>query len=590
MVASVLLVTACGTRPVIQDEPPSWSMGFEHPIKFQLLVDEDLLVVATTRHLYGLDPVSGETLWRQRNVVVSSNDLISMGGDGYLLVNDAAGGAFDDRGTNILALDPKSGEIVWESRLLEGKILQGTLGNSQKTLFFTQVLNAHGDDRGFLSGALGRKGLGSGYEQQPYFGALDVSSGRLLWSQEYEKAVRMRPSQRRVLDENADWTYIRPFDLGLYHPPVHANGLLCLTYTGINCYNADTGKLAWRKKFSVIEDELAMTYANPVVDETSIITTGNHHVRAYDLATGKSLWKSRRFDIVPEILLGNDVVYGQLGGQFFHLDKEKWKWKGEFGVFALNKKNGKTLWKYDNADDAISNILVYGDEVWLADEKHLIALDRRNGKKRFKVRHHFEEPPVYVALNELSQVVLVGEGEAAAFDPDHEKFVWYKRHAPVGPGAWKRFSRGLLHASGNILKFGSFVLSKGIGLLPSLAVPVGSINFKVINTKKIVSRSIARGGRRMAYQSGFSGDWEGNQSLSGNYQYFVTQPKGSKNVTLAMLNLSTGKTERLIRMDADYPNLVIDEGNNKIYETFGQQLVALPLQTEPAHYATLSQQ
>lgn len=588
----VLLVSACATQPplTLQDELPNWAVKFDRPIEFQLLVDDALLVVGTIRHLYGIDPKTGNTLWRQRNVAVTSDNLTFLGEDSYVLVNDAAGGAFDDRDTHILALERESGEIVWESSLLEGKILQGILDDSHEVLFFTSVANAHGDDRGFLSGTFGRKGLRSGFKQKPYLSALEVSSGRLLWTQPFPRTVLMRPSQKRQLDEKADWSYTRPFDLGLYHPPLLAGGLVCLTYNGIHCFNVKTGKPVWKDRFSVLENELALSYAYPVVDQTTIIITGDHRVRAHDLATGKRLWKSEKFDIIPELLVGGEVLYGQLGGQFFNIDKEKWKWKGDFGVFALHKTSGETIWIYDDADDAMTNILVYGDEIWFADKKHLIALDRFDGSLLFRVRHEFEGSPVYAALNEMQEILLVGDGEAAAFDPDLGTSIWHVRHAPVGPGAWRRFSTGLLHTSGNILKFSSFVLSHGIGLLPSLVLPIGGIGFKVINTKKIVSRSMGRTGRRMTYNTGPSGSGVGSANLSGNFQYFVTRPKGTKQVVLAVVNLSNGQTERLIRMDADYPNLVIDEGNDKIYATFGHQLMALPLGTDASMRPALSQQ
>ncbi len=585
------MMSACASKPpVIQDEPPDWALEFDRPIEHQVLISEELLVVATTRHLYGIDPATGTRLWRQRNIAATGSDLISAGKDSYLLVNDAAGGAFDDRDTNILALDQQTGEIVWESKMLEGKVLQGTLDEKKDILFFTKVQKAHGDDRGFLSGTFGRKGLGSGFEQQPHFGALDVSTGRLLWSQAFSRAVRMRPNQRRQLDDNSDWTAMRTFDLGLYHPPLSANGMVCLTYDGIHCYDAATGAPAWENRHPVIENELALSYANPVASGSSVITASDHRVRAYDLTTGKKLWQSRKFDIIPELLVDKNIVYGQLGGRFLNIDKEKWKWKGDFGVFALNKSNGKTLWKYKKANDAVTNILVYGDEVWLADENNLIALNRFTGKKKHRIRHKFKDPPVYAALNEAGRILLVGEGEAATFHPQLGTSEWHVRHEPIRPGAWRRFADGLLRASGNILKFGSFVLSHGGGLLPSLAVPLGSVDFKIINTKSIVSRGMGRSGRRMAYQSGFSGNWEGNQSLSGNFQYFVTKPDGTDHVVLAMVNLSNGKTERMIRMDADRPNLVLDESNNKVFEIFGRRLVALPLQTSASDYPSLTQQ
>jgi len=582
----VALISACASNtPKPQEAPPDWTIDFDRPVAFQLLVRDDLLIVGTVRHLYGIDPATGKTLWRKRNVAITRDDLTPLGDRSYVLVNDAAGGAFDDRDTNILALDNNTGDILWESRILQGKILQGALDDSEEIFYFTTVPKAHGDDRGFLAGALPGKGFGSGYEQVPYLHALEVSTGRLLWNRAFEHEVLLRPAMSRQLDEKDDWTYTRPFDLGLYHPPFVAGNLVCLTYTGIYCYDRASGNLSWKRKFDVIEHDLALSYANPLVDNDTIITSGNRRVRAYDRRNGNVQWKSEKFDIVSELLLDGNTVYGQLGGQFFDIDSEKWKWKGDFGVVALDRRNGKTLWKYDDADDASTNLLIYDDKIWLADKKHLIALDRFDGHVRYRQEHGFEEPPVYAALNEMGQVVLVGDGEAAAFAPDLGTRDWYVQHAPIKPGAWSRFSTALMRATGNVLKFGTFLLSHGVGVLPSLAVPIGSVNFKIISTKKIVTTTAGRTARRLTYHSGFDEGGVGNLNLSGNFQYFVTQPHGSGKAALAMLNLSTGKTERMIRMDAEYPDLVIDEGNNKIYENIGQQLLALPLEHPSPSYA-----
>lgn len=586
----VMLLSACASKPPkVQDEPPNWEVMFDRQIEFQSLVNDDLLVVGTNRHLYGVDPDSGQQLWRQRNVAATRNDLVSLGKGSYLLVNDATGGAFDDRDTHIIALDQKSGAMVWESRLLEGKILQGTLGESGEVLFFTSVLKAHGDDRGFLSGAFG-KGMGSGFEQQPYLNALDVSTGRMLWTRAFVRPVLMRPVHRPQLDDGSDYLHTRPFDLGLYHPPVAAGSMVCVTYDGVTCYDARTGQPVWDDRFAVLEDELGLSYANPVLDGETIITTGQNRVRAFDSVTGEARWRSERLSIVAELQMDERAVYGQLGGRFFHIDKEEWEWDGNFGAFALDKTNGKTIWKYQRADDSITNLLVNDDKIWLADESHLVALDRKTGKVKIKLRHKFEDAPVYTALNEAGQIVVVGEHEVSAFDPEGHKSLWYVNHPPVRPGAWRRFGRGLLRLTGNVLKFSSFVLSQGVGLLPSLVAPIGSVDFKIINTKRIVSNTLRRSGRRMTYQSVLREDGVGNANLSGNFQYFVTKPKRIDHVVLAVVNLSTGETERLVRMDAQYPNVVINEGHNKIYETSGQKLVALPMETDVSNYTALSGQ
>jgi len=581
VVSLVGLVAACASGPSKpKEDQPNWSIKFDRPVAFQTLVNDNLLVVATIRNLYGINPETGDTLWRQRNVAVAGNDLTPLGEHSYLLVNDSAGGAFGDRDTNILALNYSTGAIAWESRILQGKILQGVLDGSEKVFYFTTVAKAHGDDRGFLSGALGRKGIGSGYKQIPYLHALDVSTGKLLWTRPFDNAVLLRPGQSMQFDEKDDATRTRPFDLGLYHPPLIAGQLICLTYQGINCYNAHTGAVAWKHRYRVLTDKLALSYANPLLDNGTLITSGDHHVRAYNLADGKSQWRSERLGIVSELLLDQGILYGQLGGQFFNIDNDKWKWKGDFGVVALDRNTGKTLWKYKDAKDGSTNILVYGDKVWLADKKYLIALDRFHGKELYRQKHECKEAPVFAAINEMGQVILVGDGEAAAFEPNMGTQEWYVRHAPLNSGSWSRFSTALMHATGNILKFGSFLLSHGLGALPSLGVGVGGTNLNIISGKKIVTSAADRNAKRLTYHSGVGDDEVGNANLSGNFQYFITRSGGRKKVDLAVLNLSTGKTERMIGMDADHPNLVIDEGNNKIYENFGDRLIAMPLENK----------
>lgn len=573
----VLLLAACASRPpAVKEDLPHWGMVFERPIDFQLLVNEDLLVVGTLRHLYGMDPEAGEILWRQRNVAVSSRDLLPLDDHGLLLVSDAAGGAFHDRDTQVIAIEQATGEIAWESTLVEGKVLQGVLDGDGNIFYFVNVTKSHGDDSGFLSGVFG-KGIGSGYEQVPVLNALEVASGRILWSRSFGTKVRMRPSYARQLDDKDDWSDTRPFDLDLFHPPVIAGERLCVTYAGIHCYDRYNGEPLWAHAFDVIENDLALSYAYPAVAGDAIIVTGENRVRAYDLATGQRRWQSERLDIVSELIVDEDVIYGQLGGRFLDVDNEKFKWKGNFGVVALDRKTGKKLWEFDSADDAVTNVLVYGDRIWIADEHRLYAIDRKTGRVRLKQKHGFDQPPEFVALNETGQVVLVGDGQAAAFDVEKGAPLWIVQHPPIGPGAWARFGEGLRRSTGNALKFLSFVVGRAGGVLPSLSLPLGSVDFNIISTRRVVSNQLGRSGRRMAYRSAVFDSDGGNANVSGNFQYFVTQPKGYDKPALAVVNLATGETERFIRMDAERPNLVIDEASDNLYQAFDQQLVALPL-------------
>ena len=44
---------------------PIWSQTLERPVAFHNLVDTRILIAATGRHLYGMDPNTGRIRWRE---------------------------------------------------------------------------------------------------------------------------------------------------------------------------------------------------------------------------------------------------------------------------------------------------------------------------------------------------------------------------------------------------------------------------------------------------------------------------------------------------------------------------------------------
>ncbi len=580
VVCWVWLSAGCATAPEVQERPPAWEIKFEHPIGFQTLIDDGLLVTATSRHLYGINLANGQRRWRLRNISASAGDLMTIGDAPYILISDASGGHYDDAGTHMLAVDRHSGELVWESPVLKGRVLQATVDPVNGVLFVVTVPQAHGDDRGVLSSILPGKGLFSGLKREPQLHALELSTGRLLWQQAFGQKVALRPSYRPILDDDAEWVFNRPFTLGLYHPPLVADGKLCVTYSGVRCFDARNGQLLWQQKFDVIEDDLALSYANPVLQGNLIYTSGNNRIRVFNISTGKQLWRSKRFDFVPEVLVDKDVVYGQLGGRFFDIGKEKWVWKGDFGAVALDRQTGKVVWKYKDAMGSITNLLVFGELVWFADGERLLAINRKTGAVSVEIEHELQKRPIFVALNEDRRILLISEDAVAAYHEVTGKRLWYTQHPQARPSIWRRFSSGLLQASGSVLKLGSFVIANVGGLLPAipaLTLPLGGrVKVKLINTKTLVVDTSRDTGRRFVYQASAVADNAPYTNLRGGYQYFITQPKGHDQA-LAAVNLRTGKTDRLVALPSRYPNLVIDEANGNIYQAIEKRLVAVPL-------------
>ena len=343
----------------------AWNARFDHPIQFQTLVDSGLLLVGTGRHLYGVDPRTGRELWRKRDLTVEAEDLLSVPGTDLLLVNDDHGGKFSDKESSVVALDRATGADRWESKLVKGKGMHVVADTESNILVLVTVKEPRGE--------------GHELKRKPRLNVLDLATGKRLWDRDFDSDVMLRPSLDAEISRGDRKQRERSFDLGNFQMPVVAGGQLFVTYRGIACYDAKTGDRLWRHNYDVREGDLALSDAEPIVDGQIVYTSGEGKVRAIDRVTGKRLWESDDFGVVPELFVDELAIYGRLGGRFYDVDDEEWRWKGPYGAVAIDRATGKRIWRYGGGNDSITNLSIVGDRVWLGDEERVIGLDRATG-------------------------------------------------------------------------------------------------------------------------------------------------------------------------------------------------------------------
>jgi outer membrane protein assembly factor BamB len=563
-----------------EPEDSVWKTSFEHGIAFQLLMDADTLLVGTSRHLYCVDPRSGEQRWRARDLHVKPEDVLSVPGTSAILINQDFGGRFADRETTVIAVDRATGNEMWESKLIKGKGLQAVADPASGALVLVTVKEPHGDDNGLFAGMLPGKGLGSGFERKPRVNAIELATGRVRWSVEFDDEVLMRPSLDAELARGGGKQKDRPFDLSLYHPPLVVGDQVFVTYKGLTCYDLGTGERLWRQEYNTREGELALSYADPIVDGDIVYATGGGRLRAFDRTTGARLWESRDFGVIPELSIDDRAIYGRLGGRFYRVKDEEWEWRGSFGAVAVDRRTGREIWKYDSANDSITNLAIVGDRVWLGDEERLVGLDRETGKRVINERHRLEQRPILSGFNEQGEVLLVSDEEVAGYDAAAGARTWYARHKPIGPSLWKRFAAGLLMTSGAVLTVASFAAANVKGLMPAVPAPAirvsGFAPIPLFNTRGLMIRAGRQTGRAF---------WRAGDGmlgvtrfahLTGTHQYFITKLNGADQA-LAGVNLTTGQTDKQVPLPSREPNLVVDEINGLVFQARGRQLVALRL-------------
>lgn len=560
---SALLVVSFTFNSLFPAGLVAWKLDLENPIRFQKVLDENLILVGTDRHLFAVRMQTGEVAWRFRNLQVEADDTLAVDSS-VLLANEGWGGQYKDSESSVLAIDPAGGERLWESPTLKERVLSVVPDLDRNRLLLISAKDPHG------------KG-GGHFEREPRLSMLDTSTGKIVWRSDFGRDVRLSPvfppEKREKEGEKENEKPYLTFNLAAYHPPLFHGDKLFLLYDGIRCYRASDGHLLWQKKFDVFEGDLSKSYAEPVFDQENVYLAGEGAVRAFRLADGKQVWKTDDFGVVTELSSDDKVIYGKLGGQFYDFEDNEWDLKGPYGVVALNRANGKKLWKWDNGDDGITNLLIFGDRVYFADSDSVIALDRTRGKRVYKAPHHFARNPRFIALNEAGHLVLNGDEDAGSFDYAEGRRIWAHHLEPPGVGFWKRLGVVFLATTGAVVTAGSYAVAMNQGLLPAVPSQVS----RIFNYKNALIRMGKGAGKGLLGASGNLLQITRYAQLDGSHQYFFTKlPQGGKG--LLGVNLTTGALDQSLPLQENNVELLVSESQGRVFQADGSHLVAYELQ------------
>ena len=257
-----------------------------------------------------------------------------------------------------------------------------------------------------------------------------------------------------------------PHTLDNYRPPLILDGRLFLFYEGATSYNAETGEQREREEFTINEDALALTDADPVFDEKNVYISGRGKVRAIDRRSGKLIWRADDLGVTPEMAIVGDVLYVRTGGQFTSIRDGEIKKHGPFGVSAIDTKTGERLWRYKGADKGLTNF-VFADEktILIADRDDLIAIDAKSGKRLRKSDHKVEDAQ-FVLINERGEAVVGGRERLSAFlisdlktDEGKLRPVWSVKHEAPDRGFFRIAAGIALRATALYFRYGGLATS-----------------------------------------------------------------------------------------------------------------------------------
>jgi outer membrane protein assembly factor BamB len=311
----------------------NWTAKLDGNVRFYQTTELGALIVGTEKSLYAVDGESGEVLWRHKNVKLDETDVAPITGTDLLLLSFEKGGK-----TRFEAVDLLTGDAIWQSDKIKGSVMQIAVDLENDLAAVVLVRDAKGRAR-------------EGFKKRPAIHLLNLASGDEIWKYELESEVEMTPV-RWSEDEDRETVYT----LDNYRAPFFLDGRLYLFYEGTTSLDARTGKERIRERFRVNEDGLALTEADPVVDQNNIYTSGRGRVRAISRASGRIVWEAKDLGLTPEMFLANSVLYVRTGGQFTRLKDGEIVERGPYGVSAIDTNTGKILWRHKGADKGITNL------------------------------------------------------------------------------------------------------------------------------------------------------------------------------------------------------------------------------------------
>jgi outer membrane protein assembly factor BamB len=404
-----------------------------------------------------------------------------------------------------------------------------------------------------------------------------MTTGELVWESEYPDNVDLYGIERGS-------KYFPKFDLSGANPPLYDSDSVYFTYAGLHRYSLEDGKLIWGTKYDVTEGSIKRGNAQAVIDGDTIYTSAKGQLRAIDKATGAVRWVGKDFGgAVAEMKLGGDVIYGRLGGAFYDFSKREYVNKKPFGVAAVDRKTGATLWYYDKADDSITNMALLPElnTVLVADAKNLIGLDSASsGKVResYKVKLEFKnnlgaaataakvakfgfgglsaigrgggddrDEPVALYRRENGTVVVAGKQHLLAFDPRARQIVWSVKYEAPGVPGWQKIAMAGLTA-----------LSYSMSTAQAANTYAGTAENRWANRQRINSL--------VAYEQFVSKRYSATKA-AGNYVYVMTTVREGKEkgAGLVGVQMETGRSDRQILFKDKEPDYQVDESAGRVF-------------------------
>ena len=245
----------------------------------------------------------------------------------------------------VLALDTKTGKVVWEQTAYEGPVFDAR------------------------------------HQRSTFAGPTAITDGKLVFAYFGPEGLYAYDFSGKPV-----WKVVEKFHtlgLGTGTSPILYQNLVIIQRDEDNqtsvvaAYEKTTGKEVWKTKRPV-----QISWSTPVLvdagSRTELVTNGTEHVIAYDPATGKELWKTTGVQ--------SNAIHTPLVGKGLVIVTAGFPAKKTIAIRPGDQTDDKRVaWQYTKGTGYVLSNILYGDYVYLStDNGILTCLDAATGAVKYE--------------------------------------------------------------------------------------------------------------------------------------------------------------------------------------------------------------
>lgn len=365
----------------------TWTKELAKPVSWIARTSPGIIIARTGKSLIALNEVQGQQLWMLPTVEFGyglmegggadqqrGRNMLEVPGMGVLILNRVKFAS--DAKWRMVALNLITGKELWTQEPVDDLMTVVPLYQSGQIVAVSRRVQKKVLTAEIVASSISRVP----FVMYPYrfeIARLDLATGKVLWSTEYERTFTPGTGSVQAIDDH----------LFIYF----GNRLM-------GCMRLQDGKFLWEegaKHFGSVSLVL------PVEVADGKLIYGSEYVRAVDPETQKEDWSIEELGKVTGILVRRGLAVAL----------------GENNIAAVETATGKEVWRRKTHGHT-TNLLWdrATDTVLYTDGKGLHSIERPRGKPLLDTQLHVESLPMYILLASPEVLVTISEAEVCAYN------------------------------------------------------------------------------------------------------------------------------------------------------------------------------